>query len=141
MGKVKYLPYAMALFLILVLLWIIRTQIKEYHLQDDPMLYTLKEIMKPVHPIFNNMKLYKGEKSYTLNKDKTFLCLYDKSGDYYPLNMLIYVLLHEVAHSLNKKDIGHTPEFYRVFDELLARAEALGIYNPSIPLIQDYCNH
>jgi len=108
-------------------------------MQDDPMLHLLKELLIPVHPIFKTMRLYRGDKSYTINKEKTFLCLYDKNGEYYPLNQLIYVLLHEISHSLNTKDIGHTENFNKVFDELLAKATNLGVYNPSIPIVQDYC--
>jgi hypothetical protein len=138
---INFIPYFLAIVLILVLSWIIYKQVHEYHLQNDPMLETLKQILKPVHPIFENLKLYKGDKSYTINKDKTFLCLYDEKGEYYPINMLIYVLLHEVSHSLNTKDIGHTPEFHRIFDELLEKATSLGLYNANIPIIQNYCDH
>jgi hypothetical protein len=137
----KIIPYVFAVVLIFLLCFVIYKQVKEHHLQDDPVLKILKEILKPVHPIFNKLKLYRGDKSYTINKEKTFLCLYDENGDYYPINMLIYVLLHEVAHSINTKDIGHTEEFHRIFDELLDRATQIGVYNPSIPIIQNYCNH
>lgn len=135
----NYIACTVAVLLIIILGFIIHRQVKEFHLQDDPMLHTLKEILKPVHPIFNNLKLYKADQSYTINKTSTFLCLYDENGDYYPINMLIYVLLHEVAHSINTKDIGHTEEFHRIFDELLERATQIGVYNPSIPVIQNYC--
>lgn len=141
MGIKKLLPYALALFLCIVLLMIIFRQVEEYRLQDDPMLYTLREVLTPVHPIFKTLKLYKGDKSYTINKERTFLCLYDENGDYYPINMLIYVLLHEISHSINQKDIGHTEEFHRIFENLLERATQLGVYNPSIPIIQNYCSH
>lgn len=137
----KIIAYVLAVILIGILLWIITNQVREHHLQDDPMLYTLKEVLKPVHPIFEKIQLYKGDKSYTINKEKTFLCLYDEKGDYYPLNMLVYVLCHEIAHSLNTEDIGHTEAFYKKFDELLKRATSLGVYNPSIPVVQNYCNH
>ena len=83
--------------------------------------------------------MYKGDKSYTINKEKTFLCLYDKNGDYYPVNQLVYVLLHEISHALNTKDVGHTDNFNKIFDELLDKATQQGVYNPSIPIIQDYC--
>lgn len=136
-----YLGYVLAGILIVFLIWMITNQIKEHHLQDDPMLYTLKEVLKPVHPVISQLKLYKGDKSYTINKQKIFLCLQDNNGEYYPLNMLMYVLLHEIAHLLNDKDVGHTPAFHEKFDELLDRATELGIYNPSIPVIQNYCNH
>lgn len=137
----KYFGYILAGILIALLIWVIFHQIKEHHLQDDPMLHLLKEVLKPVHPIFNDLKLYRGDKSYTINKNKIFLCLYDENGEYYPINMLIYVLLHEVSHFLNTADVGHTPLFHAQFDELLDKATKLGIFNPSIPIIQNYCEH
>ena len=135
----NYIYNIIALVLVSILIYLVLHQVKEYHLQDDPMLHILKKVLEPVHPIFKTLKLYKADKSYTINKDKTFLCLYDKNGDYYPINMLIYVLLHEASHSLNTVDIGHTEEFHRIFDKLLNRAIELGVYNPSIPIIQNYC--
>lgn len=125
---------------VVAIILLVHKQIKEHYLQDDPMLYTLKEILKPVHPEFNNLKLYKGDKSYTINKDKIFLCLYDENGDYYPLNALVFVLLHEMAHKINHDDVGHTPKFYEVFEGLQQRAAELGVYNPSIPMIKNYCS-
>ncbi len=136
-----HIGYILAIVLIGIIIFIVSRQVREHHLQDDPMLHTLKEVLKPVHPIFHTLKLYKGNKSYTINKDKTFLCLYDENGNYYPLNALVYVLLHEVAHSLNTKDVGHTEAFHQKFDELLERATKLGVYNPDIPMIKGYCGH
>ena len=134
-----YITYILAIILIIILIWIISRQIKEHHLQYDPMLSLLKDVLTPVHPIVSQLKLYKGEKSYTINKDKIFLCLYDENGDYYPLNHMVYVLLHEISHMLNKVDVGHTEAFYQIFDELLAKANKLGVYNFSIPTIDNYC--
>lgn len=137
----KYIGYFLAICLLAVLVWVAVKQIKEHNLQEDPMLYVLKEALLPVHPVIEQLSLYKGDKSYTINKQKVFLCLYDENGDYYPLNMLIYVLLHEVAHVLNTKDVGHTPAFHAKMDELLDKATELGIFNPSIPILKNYCNH
>ena len=107
------------------------------------MLITLKEIIRPIKwegkSIADGLKLYRGKKSYTINKENTYMCLYDEKGEYYPLNLLIYVLLHERAHSLNLKDIGHTELFYKIFQELLDEAEKLGIYNQKIPIDDNYC--
>lgn len=92
------------------------------------------------------MKIVKGNKSYTVNKKKIYLCLYDKkTGELYNKNMLVYVLLHELAHVLNEgnadpaQDIGHTEAFHAVFDKLLDRAEELGVYDPDVPLVDKYC--
>lgn len=130
-----------ALILLGGIIWWITYSIKEHHLQDDPMLYKLKHILDPLHPDIKNLRLYKGDKSYTINKQKIYLCLRDKNGDYYSTNMLIYVLIHEFAHYLNKDDIGHTEKFHEIFEQLLDKAHELGIYDPSIPPIEKYCMH
>ena len=105
------------------------------------MLRKLKKMMEPLEEYTGKLKLYKAKKSYTINKDKIYLCLTDQNGDYYPINMLIYVLLHEAAHKVNKLDIGHTEKFHEIFEDLLDKAQKLGIYNPSIPPIDGYCIH
>jgi len=66
--------------------------------------------------------------------------LRDENNEYYNENMLIYVTLHEVAHAICD-EIGHTQKFHEIFESLLDRAYNMGIYNPSIPIIQDYCQH
>lgn len=117
---------------------IIQRQIKEYHLQNDPMLKRLRAVMIPVHPVFKTVKLYEGEKSYTINKERIYLSLRDKNGDYYELNTLVYAVIHEVAHLLNTHDVGHTPMFHKIFDQLLEQAKGVGCYNPSVPIRVDY---
>lgn len=143
MQIINYIGYMLLCVVLVILSCVVVKQIREYHLQNDPILTTLKEVLKPItfggRSITDGMKLYKADKSYTINKSQTFMCLYDKQGQYYPLNQLIYVLLHERAHSLNQADIGHTPAFYQIFDNLLDQATKLGIYNPNISIIQDYC--
>lgn len=119
---------------------LLKRQIKETLSQNDPLLLYLKFILKPLHPCVENLKLYVAEKSYTINKDKIYLCLKDKNGEYYPINQMVYVLIHEIAHLINTKDVGHTEEFHRVFEELLAKATVMGVYNPNIPIIVDYSN-
>ena len=81
-----------------------------------------------------------GKKSYTLNKEDIYLCLKDENNQYYNDNMLIYVLLHEISHSICD-EIGHTDKFHKIFKALTAKAVALNIYNENIPLIKNYCLH
>jgi hypothetical protein len=119
--------------------WIIYNQVNENHLQRDDMLDRLRASCLDLHPIFKDIKLYKGNKSYTINKEKVYLCLKDENGEYYPESFLRFVLIHEIAHVLNKKDVGHTDEFNRIFDELLEKAELIGIYDSNMPKIQNYC--
>jgi hypothetical protein len=137
--KINWIAIALAIILIGILVWIIVCQVREHNLQDDPMLHRLKDVVGTVHPVAHRLKLYKSDKnSYTLNKEKIFLRVKDEDGNYYPLNMLVYVLLHEIAHLLNTVDVGHTEEFHRVFDELLDKATSVGAFNPSIPIIKEY---
>ena len=147
----------LAIVLLLLTLWAVINQVKENHLQDDPMLDRLRKMMKDFFEkrkgkfnglltqlnhkdIMEEIRLYKGEKSYTINKEKIYMCLLDEEGKYYDLNLLVYVLLHEMSHVLCD-EIGHTQKFSDIFDELKHEAATAGIYNPSLHIRQDYCTY
>ena len=130
-------------------------QMEEYKLQDDPKLIELK---KKITPHFNKenysglltsmnnsnlldkISLYKGDKSYTINKQKIFLCLKDEHDEYYDDMMLLHVLLHEICHSLCD-EIGHTEKFNEMLDELLKKADEMQIYDLEYPVLQNYCQY
>jgi hypothetical protein len=121
---------------------------------NEPKIMELQEKLKPLFAedvvytgvlaninkkkILNDLTLCKGEKSYTINKEDIFLCLKDENNKYYEDNMLIYVLLHEIAHHVTVS-IGHTPEFHEKFQILLKKAEELKIYDSTIPVVKNYC--
>lgn len=134
------------LFLAL-LLYIVLAQVNEYYQTISPLLMEIREkllfLAENTHEknTILNLKFYQGRKSYTINKRKVYLCLYDpKTGEPYPLNMLMYVAIHELAHVFCD-EIGHTTKFHQIFNNLLYRAEAKGVYDSSIPLISNYCGH
>lgn len=145
-----------AILLIALVVYGIVTQVRESHKQDDPMLQRLRSILEPMfHPskeytgvlsvingrdVMQEITLYKGKKSFTVNKEKVYLCLTDNKGEYYQLNMLIFVTLHEIAHVLCD-EVGHTTKFHRIFDALLKEAEKNGIYNSKIALLNEYCDY
>lgn len=122
----------------------------------DPMLDKLKQRVTPMFDgrvyytgdlenvdtsnVLDSVRLYKSDKSYTINKEKVYMCLKDEDNTYYSMNMLTYVLLHEIAHVLCD-EIGHTEKFHRIFEQLISKATDMGIYNPSIPIVQDYCQY
>ena len=137
----KLLIIIITILLIICVLWWIKELIKDSQLQNDPMLFKIKRIMEPLHPDIKHLKLYKGQKSYTINKEKIYICLLDENGDYYPLNHLIYVFLHEFAHYLNKDDVGHTEKFHEIFQDLLDKSNNMGIYDASIPPVDNYCGY
>ena len=134
--------FILGMTMIAIVAWAIVTQIRENHQQDE-MLAELKKQLVKVSPAVaeatNGVAWYSANKSYTINKEKVHMCLRDEKGAYYDKNMLIYVALHELAHVM-QDSIGHTQQFHRKFAELLRKAAANGVYDPSQPPISDYCN-
>ena len=49
----------------------------------------------------------------------------------------MHVILHELAH-VKTDSIGHTPEFYDNFENLLSKAEKFGLYDPNIEVPTNY---
>ena len=133
-------------------------QVNEFYSTNDPV---LGEISSLLHDYFEKDHFPEGGEigqlngrnvideitiqssnggSYTINKKAVHICMKDIKGDYYDRNMLIYVLIHEIAHVICD-EIGHTPKFHRINDELLEHATKHSIYDPSQPIPLDYCSH
>ena len=106
---------------------------------DDPKIDNLKNRLSSIFPELNFIQLSGSNKSFTINKKEIYLCLKDENGKYYDDNMLIYVLLHELAH-VKCDEIGHTEKFKDIFRNLLLQAEIAGLYNPFQPPVDNYCN-
>jgi len=139
----NWIAFIIGLIILVFLVIIIKKELyktKEGLEIDDPVLKTLKQKLKSVHPVVDKLTFFKGDKSYTINKEEVYLCLKDKDGRYYNENMLTYVALHEIAHAICD-EVGHTQKFHDIFQHLLDKAYHMGLYNPSIPIIQDYCNY
>lgn len=116
-------------------------QIVEHFAMSDPKLHEIKKHISPLDPeLVQSLYFYEGDKSYTINKHKIYLCLKDEYDQYYDFNMLVYVAIHELAH-VKCPEIGHTELFYQIFDKLLKQAAHMGIYDPNKPIIKNYCGH
>ena len=111
-----------------------------YYRYDDPKLDELKHRISTVIPEINNIDIYGSNQSFTIDKKTTYICSKDKREEYYPDNMLIYVILHELAHALSS-EVGHTKVWENIYQNLLERAEKGGIYDSKIPVISDYCGY
>jgi hypothetical protein len=138
----KLLIFGLILLLIIICILSVYVHINEQYKPqtNDPVLLAIIDKIKQIHPKVEQLEFYDSDKSYTINKQKVHLCLKDKDGYYYNENMLTYVALHELAHVLCD-EVGHTEKFYQIFDQLLDKAHDMGLYDPSIPIIKDYCNH
>ena len=140
-GKTKDVYILISVIIIVVIVIIILCfRIQEKWLEDDPMLIDLKDTLRTVFPEIDNTILLKGKKSYTINKKRIHLCLKDEKDNYYEKNMLVYVLLHELAHVVCK-EVGHTDLFYSEFKKILDKASNAGIFDKHKPLIKDYCEY
>lgn len=108
----------------------------------DEKLSKIKEQLIAVEPQVANLNFYVNhEDAFTMDKRDIYMCMKDKNGVYYPDNFLMYVALHEVAHAIIPTDTStHPPIFNEVFTKLKDKAEKIGLYNPSIPFPDTYCN-
>ena len=152
----KFVKYILIFTISVFLISLIIPYIEEFSLETDP---KIEEIKLKIAPLFSkNVKhtgilevinsrdvmaeidMYKGNKSYTINKEKVYLCLKDKDGEYYNDNLLIFVTLHELSHVISDT-IGHDKKFNNIFDALLKKAAEMNIYNPKLPIDQNYCTY
>jgi hypothetical protein len=129
---------------------IIYSQVREHYQEKDP---KIVELVNKLYPIFNQTKkschdenlldsipILPGKKSFSVNKRKIHLCLRDENKNYYDDNMLIYALLHELAHCICD-EIGHTEKWKSIFIDLQKLAAQYGVFDPDKELVENYCGH
>lgn len=79
-----------------------------------------------------------GDKAFTFNFKRISICLRKRDWSFYDFNTLLFVFLHEIAHTgthpkyltVNGKRDNHPPMFWRVFKFLLREAVSIGIITP-----------
>lgn len=127
---------------IVLLILIICYYAYEYYCSyNDPTIKKIRNSLLQLHPITQNIHIYKSTKSYCLNKREIYLCTEDKNGNEYSFNTLIYVAIHELAHCIDHEvsdEHEHTFTFNLIFNDLLHKAAKLNIYNPKLPIPIDY---
>lgn len=116
--------------------WYINAKYETY-LENEPTVTRLKNRLSPVFPELKYVKIMKGDSSYTINKQKIYLCT-EANGEVYDDNMLTYVMLHELAHTMCPS-IGHGKQFGDIFNTLLRRAERHKLFDPRKPRVENYC--
>ena len=101
----NFCAIAVAVILCIVIVVIIYKQVDEHYSQSDPKLEEIRDKFQqffsqesywtsPLDMLNNrnvmaDIKLYRGDKSYTINKQKVYICLKNDKGQYYNDNMLI----------------------------------------------------
>jgi hypothetical protein len=66
--------------------------------------------------------------SYSVNKSAMVICIRQTDHSFVDKNILMYVVLHETAHMANET-VGHPPEFWKIFKEILDEAINIRIYS------------
>ena len=134
----KELLIVLALLAVVVVAYRLVRKVETY---DDPILKQIQENLIRVDIRAKNLSFSGSTQSFTEDKKRTYLCLKDERGQYYDINMLMYVALHELAHAISTQvDVDHTTnEFKTNFNMLLAKAADLGVYDPKLPLNYNYC--
>ena len=107
--------------------------------KENLVISSIKENLSIIDPSFSSLDIRESNSTFTEDKSVIFMCLRDAEGKVYPMNTLVYVVLHELAHLLNKKDYGHTEEFNKIFEGLLCKAVSKNIYNPTLKHADYYC--
>lgn len=154
--KINWPVVIVIILLVGLVLGAVIVQVKERNMQDDPMLEDIKNAIRPLfksddyysgalaplndRDLMNEVTFLKSKSgSYNINKSRIYLCLKDEEGNYYDKQTLIYVTLHECAHSLCD-EIGHTDKFHDIFEALLDLAAKKGVYDSSHVVPTDYCS-
>lgn len=108
---------------------------------DDPLCQEIHRRLLLVDPRAQKLSIKGSTQSFTEDKLRVYLCLYDEKGNYYDINMLMYVAIHELAHAISiSVDPAHeTAEFKNNFKMLLDKASAVGVYDKTKPLNYAYC--
>lgn len=135
----------LGIFLLLFVFYRLLIEIQDNYenKNEDPFVLQLVQKIRHIDPrvdeIIDHLRFFEGDKSYTLDKKYVFICKKDKkTNEQYHQNQLILVLIHEISHALCD-EVGHTPKFDMIFEDLLAKATQQGLYNESIPNVENYC--
>lgn len=135
------------------------TQAKERMSSYNPKIIALKNRIRPLFESnieydgllqkmnqlnLDQLEIFEGNKSYTLEKQKIYLCLKKQDGNYYNESMLTHVLLHELSHMIcdSMDEVTHSQKFYDTFQRLLDVSKQLGVYDSDDELafiVHDYC--
>ena len=115
---------------------------RAYYSEKHPVIDEIRSRISKISPAFSKIPIRTGKKSYTEDKQLITLCIQNPdSGDYYDINVLMYVALHELSHCITKADgkESHGTEFKGNFSTLLKEAAKKGVYDPRQPIPETYC--
>ena len=135
-GSIKFLLLIAA---VVFIVYFVMTKQRSNYIHDHPILQQVSRNFSQLDPKYASIPLQEGGSAYTENKETITLCLRDpETHDYYDMNTLMYVSLHELAHVISKTH-GHNAEFKKNFSDLLREAARKKIYDPRKNIPTTYC--
>jgi hypothetical protein len=116
--------------------------IEGFAASNDALLDEIAQELVKIDPRLDKISLFGADKTYTINKQKVYICTKDGNGNpYRDKESLYHVASHEFSHVLCKS-IGHTPEFYEIFNDLKRKMAARGlIRDPNRDILPNYCGY
>lgn len=112
---------------------------RSYYSHEHPILDEVRENFRKLDERYASIPLRYGNSAYTEDKAVITLCLKDPhTNEYYDMNTIMYVAIHELAHVVSKTH-GHGREFKKNFSRLLRKADRQGIYDPRKTIAETYC--
>jgi hypothetical protein len=115
----------------------ILTEHLDYKYNGDPVKGRVARILKEKYSpdILSEAANDKRYTTFTVDKKDMHICLRtrDSNEKMYDINLLMYVVLHELAHFVNydkngEPIIGHGREFMEIFRMLVSESMMIGIY-------------
>lgn len=134
------------LFLILVIALVLIAAYtlanRSYYSEKHPVLDEVRRRFAAINPKYGKIPLRSGPESYTQSKSAITLCIVNPDNNqFYDINSIMYVALHELAHVITKADgeDSHKEEFTENFAFLLKDAHNKGVYDARKPIPSVYC--
>lgn len=134
--------FIVVVVIIILVLAIMSVMSMNYSSHSHPILNLIKSNLAKIDPKYGAIPFRISNQSATHNKKLITLCIFDENGAPYDINTLMYVALHEVAHTIDhttSTEEHHTPEFIEIFAKLIKQAAKVGVYNPNSVMPKMYC--
>ena len=115
---------------------------RAYYSEKNPVLDELRRRLAIMSPRYAKIPLRTGKKTYTEDKSFITICIQNPTnGEYYDINVLMYVICHELSHVITHASgkESHGDEFKKNFSSLLRDAAQKGVYDPRTPIPLRYC--
>ena len=123
--------------------------LNEKYKDDHTKMYFIKKLSENYnYDILSEAAIDSRYTTYTIDKQDMHICLRTRDQDekLYDINLLMYVILHELSHLCNYNESGnpiegHGEEFKQIFQMLVIEAIKINIYDyvDYTQLPEEYC--